>query len=83
MTQEVLNRVDTQTKQTRQIIRLFDRADDDMKDMFFALADIVINATKEAERVKELDLTKFEQIQELCDIVKAHTISDAWSNFTK
>lgn len=78
MTQEVLNRADTQTKQARQIIRLFDRADDDMKDAFFRLADILTNATKEVETVKALDLTQPEQIQKLRDIVKHHEISDAW-----
>ena len=78
MTQEVLNRADTQTKQTRQIIRLFDLADDDMKDMFFALADIIVNTTKEVEAVKALDLTQPEQIEELCSIVRNHEISDVW-----
>ena len=79
MTQEVLNRADTQTKQTRQIIRLFDRSDDDMKDAFFRLADILANATKEVETVKALDLTQPEQIEELYSIVRNHEISDAWT----
>ena len=78
MTQEVLNRADTHTKQARQIIRLFNRADDDMKDMFFALADIIINTTKEVETVKALDLTQPEQIEELCSSVRNHEISDVW-----
>ena len=78
MTQKVLDRADTQTKQTKQIIRLFDRADDEMKDMIFALADIIVNTTKEVEAVKALDLTQPEQIEELCSIVKNHEISDAW-----
>ena len=75
MMQELLNHTDTPTMQ---ILRLYEYADDEMKDMIFCLADILTNATTEVEAVKALDLTQPEQIEELCSIVRNHEISDVW-----
>ena len=72
-----INRIETPTP-TQQILWLYSYASDEMKDMFFALADIITNCTQEIERVKALDLTQPDQLKELCEIVKHHEISDAW-----